>query len=99
MAFRKKQLALLVTLAIQQFSNAAFAQTASTATDANLPEVKVKSSRELPQTYNPPPATSATQIEEPRPYNNDAGPLMTSTCSILDRSRKYNASSRMPLMN
>ena len=65
MAFRKKQLALLVTLAIQQFSNAAFAQTASTATDANLPEVKVKSSRELPQTYNPPPATSATKIEAP----------------------------------
>ena len=66
MAFRKTELALLVALAIQQLSNPAFAQTAApTQADATLPEVKVKSSRELPPTYNPPTAVSATKIEAP----------------------------------
>lgn len=66
MAIKKTKLALLVALAIQQLSNPAFAQTASIAEpDATLPEVKVKSSRELPPTYNPPTAVSATKIEAP----------------------------------
>jgi catecholate siderophore receptor len=66
MAFKKTQLALLVALAIQQLSNPAFAQTAAPEqADATLPEVKVKSSRELPPTYNAPTAVSATKIEAP----------------------------------
>lgn len=66
MAIKKTKLALLVALAIQQLSSPAFGQTASSAEpDATLPEVKVKSSRELSPTYNPPTAVSATKIEAP----------------------------------
>ncbi|NMM14417.1 MAG: TonB-dependent siderophore receptor [Rhodoferax sp.] len=68
MAVKKIQLALLVALAIQQFSNPASAQTAApepATADATLPEVKVKSSRNLAPTYNPPTAVSATKIEAP----------------------------------
>ncbi|OGB26588.1 MAG: TonB-dependent receptor [Burkholderiales bacterium RIFCSPLOWO2_02_FULL_57_36] len=66
MAFKKTQLALMIALAIQQLSNPAFAQIAAPEqADATLPEVKVKSSRELPRTYNAPTATSATKIEAP----------------------------------
>lgn len=66
MAIKKTKLALLAALALQQLSNPTFAQTASSAEpDATLPEVKVTSSRELPPTYNPPTAVSATKIEAP----------------------------------
>lgn len=66
MAIKKTKLALLVALAIQQLSKPAFAQTASpTESDVTLPEVTVRSSRELPPTYNPPTAVSATKIEAP----------------------------------
>jgi catecholate siderophore receptor len=63
MTLEKKKLALLVALAIQQLSAPAFAQTQPA--EADLPEVKVKSSREVPPTYNPPTARSATKIEAP----------------------------------
>ena len=36
---------------------------------------------------------------EPRPYSTEAGPLSTSTRSMLERSRKYSASSRTPSTN
>lgn len=66
MAFKKTQLALLVALAIQQLSNPAFAQSlVPEQPDATLPEVKVKSSRELPTIYNASTAASATKIEAP----------------------------------
>src|SRR5687768_258897 len=65
MAFKKTQLALLVALAVQQLSGPASAQTSAKQTEANLPEVKVKSTRELAPTYNAPTATSATKIEAP----------------------------------
>lgn len=64
MTLKKTRLALLVALAVQQLSAPAFAQT-KTASDASLPEVSVKSSRETPPTYNPPTASSATKIEAP----------------------------------
>ena len=60
MSFNKNELALLVAIAIQHISGSAYAQAG-----AELPEVKVQSSRELPPTYNPPTATSATKIEAP----------------------------------
>jgi len=60
---KKTKLALLVALALQQLASPAFAQTK--AAEADLPEVKVKSSREAPPTYNPPTASSATKIEAP----------------------------------
>jgi catecholate siderophore receptor len=64
MTLKKTRLALLVTLAVQQLSGPAFAQTRP-APDANLPEVSVKSKREAEPTYNPPTASSATKIEAP----------------------------------
>jgi len=64
MNLKKTRLALLVTLAVQQLSGPAFAQT-KPAPDANLPEVSVKSKREAEPTYNPPTASSATKIEAP----------------------------------
>lgn len=63
MAIKKTRLALLVALAVQQLTSPAFAQ--SPGQEADLPEVKVKSSREVAPTYNPPTATSATKIEAP----------------------------------
>jgi catecholate siderophore receptor len=60
---KKTKLAFLVALAVQQLASPAFAQTK--AAEADLPEVKVKSSREAPLTYNPPTASSATKIEAP----------------------------------
>ncbi|WP_420473257.1 TonB-dependent receptor [Noviherbaspirillum sp. ST9] len=63
MNMKKTKLALLVALALQHLAAPAFAQTK--AADADLPEVKVKSSREVPQTFNPPTASSATKIEAP----------------------------------
>jgi catecholate siderophore receptor len=66
MAIKKTRLALLIALAVQQLSNPALAQTAeSTEAGTTLPEVKVKSNRELPPTYNPPTAVSATKIAAP----------------------------------
>lgn len=66
MAVKKTGLALLIAVAVQQLSNPAFAQKPPPAeSDATLPEVKVKSSRELPPTYNPPTAVSGTKIEAP----------------------------------
>jgi catecholate siderophore receptor len=62
MAIKKTRLTLLAALAVQPFSNIAYAQTAP---EADLPEVRVKSKRELPSTYNAPTATSATKIEAP----------------------------------
>jgi catecholate siderophore receptor len=63
---KKNKLALLVALAVQQLSTSAFAQTnAATSAEAKLPEVKVQAGRELPPTYNPPTAVSATKIEAP----------------------------------
>ncbi len=64
MTLKKTRLALLVTLAVQQLSGPAFAQTQA-APDANLPEVSVKSKREAEPTYNPPTANTATKIEAP----------------------------------
>jgi len=66
MALEKTQLALVVALALQQLSTSAFAQTAVPAQPAaTLPEISVRSSRELPPTYSPPTAVSATRIEAP----------------------------------
>jgi catecholate siderophore receptor len=65
MALEKTRLALLVALAVQPFSNPSFAQGQDKPGDAALPEVNVKGSRELPPTYNPPTAVSATKIEAP----------------------------------
>lgn len=62
MAIKKTRLALLATLAVQQLSNTAYAQTSA---EADLPEVRVKSKRELRPSYNAPTATSATKIEAP----------------------------------
>jgi len=63
---KKNKLALLVALSLQQLAGAAYAQAVSgTAPESNLPEVKVKGGRELPPTYNPPTAVSATKIEAP----------------------------------
>lgn len=61
----KTRLALMVALALQQLSHPALAQTKAKQDSADLPEVSVKGSRELPPTYNPPTATSATKIEAP----------------------------------
>lgn len=62
----KTKLALFVALALQQISTPLFAQTvSSSAKEATLPEVTVQGTRELPPTYNPPTATSATKIEAP----------------------------------
>lgn len=64
MVIKKKKLALLVALAVQQIFTSTHAQdTASAAGDTTLPTVQVQGSRELPPTYNPPTATSATKIE------------------------------------
>lgn len=63
MTIKKTRLALMVALAAHQFSAPAFAQ--SKETDADLPEVSVKSRREPAPTYNPPTAVSATKIEAP----------------------------------
>jgi catecholate siderophore receptor len=63
MTMKKTELALLVALAVQQLAAPAFAQ--SKTAEANLPEVKVKSSRQAEPTYNPPTASSATKIEAP----------------------------------
>jgi catecholate siderophore receptor len=62
---KKKKLALLVALSLQQIAGSAYAQTESATAEASLPEVNVKGSRELPPTYNPPTAVSATKIEAP----------------------------------
>lgn len=62
MAIKKTRLALLVALAVQQYS-VAIAQTKAQA--ETLPEVKVSTTREQAPTYNPPTATSATKIEAP----------------------------------
>lgn len=64
MAIKKTQMALLVALAVQQLSSAAFAQSVKQS-EPELPEVKVISTRELEPTYNEPTATSATKIEAP----------------------------------
>lgn len=62
----KNKLALLVALSLQQLAGNAFAQVeAGKAAEPSLPEVKVKAERELPPTYNPPTAVSATKIEAP----------------------------------
>ena len=63
MNVQKTRLALLVALAVQQLASAAFAQTKSP--DADLPEVKVKGSREVAPTDSPPTASSASKIEAP----------------------------------
>jgi len=65
MALKKTRTALMVALAVQHLPLSAFAQSAAAAAEADLPEVRVRSSRELPPTYNPPTATSATKIEAP----------------------------------
>lgn len=66
MQSKEAKLALALALAVQQFSNPALAQTvSSTELDVTLPEIKVKTSRELPPTYNPPTAVSGTKIEAP----------------------------------
>ena len=63
MNMKKTKLALLVALAVQQLAAPALAQTRNA--EADLPEVKVKSSRQAEPTYNPPTASSATKIEAP----------------------------------
>jgi catecholate siderophore receptor len=65
MAFTKNRLAWLVALAVQQLSINAQAQTSSGGPSAQLPEIKVQSSRELVPTYNAPTATTATKVEAP----------------------------------
>ncbi|HCY63731.1 MAG TPA: TonB-dependent siderophore receptor [Oxalobacteraceae bacterium] len=63
---KQHKLALLVALALQQIALSAHAQAGSAVKpEANLPEVKVTGERELPPTYNPPTAVSATKIEAP----------------------------------
>jgi catecholate siderophore receptor len=62
MQFRKAPLAFWITVALQQMAQPALAQQPA---DTALPEVKVQGSRELPPTYNPPTAVSATKIEAP----------------------------------
>lgn len=64
MAFRPRPLALGVALALGS-ADAAAQQAPQDTAETVLPEVKVKSSREAPPTYNPPTATSATKIEAP----------------------------------
>jgi len=66
MTIRKIKRTALIALAVQQLSNPAFAQTAtSVEPEATLPAVNVKSSREQAPTYNLPTAVSATKIEAP----------------------------------
>lgn len=66
MAFKKNRLAWMVALAVQSLSFTAQAQTGSSRSSSEqLPEIKVQGSRELPPTYNPPTATSATKVEAP----------------------------------
>lgn len=62
MAMTKTRLAWLVALAVQQLSSSAYAQTSSS---AELPEIKVQSTRDLVPTYNAPTATTATKVEAP----------------------------------
>jgi catecholate siderophore receptor len=63
---QKKKLAFCIALALQQFANPASAQTPERiAAEATLPAIEVQSAKELPPTYNPPTATSATKIEAP----------------------------------
>lgn len=63
---KQPQLTLLVALALQHIAVSAHAQAGAAAKpEANLPEVKVTGERELPPTYNPPTAISATKIEAP----------------------------------
>jgi catecholate siderophore receptor len=62
MQFKKTPLALWIALALQQFAQPALAQQQPATA---LPEVKVQGSREVPPTYNPPTAVSATKIEAP----------------------------------
>jgi catecholate siderophore receptor len=63
---KKNKLALLVALSLQQLASSAYAQAnPATQPEANLPEVKVKGSRELPPTYNAPTTGTATKIEAP----------------------------------
>jgi catecholate siderophore receptor len=64
MAMTKNRLAWLVALAVQQLSPPAQAQSTSPSS-AQLPEIKVQSSRELAPTYNAPTATTATKLEAP----------------------------------
>lgn len=65
MTIKKTKLALVVALAVQQLSNPAFAQTASSEGPDTLPEVRITGAREVAPTYNPPTAVSATKIEAP----------------------------------
>ncbi|HEY0844610.1 MAG TPA: TonB-dependent siderophore receptor [Noviherbaspirillum sp.] len=65
MTMTKTRIALMVALALHQLSSPALAQSKANQESASLPEVSVKGSRELPPTYNPPTATSATKIEAP----------------------------------
>jgi catecholate siderophore receptor len=62
MAMSQTRLAWLVALAVQQLSANAHAQNSSS---AELPEIKVQSTRDLPPTYNAPTATTATKVEAP----------------------------------
>ncbi len=63
---KKNKLALLVAFSLQQLAMTGHAQTnPPTQPETRLPEVKVKSSREVEPTYNPPTAVSATKIEAP----------------------------------
>lgn len=64
MALKNPPLSLLIALAAQQLSATAIAQT-SAAAEQSLPEVLVSVSRDLPPTYNPASAVSATKIEAP----------------------------------
>lgn len=65
MVFKKKKLALLVTLAVQHICTVAYAQATAEPAKTTLSTVEVQGSRELPPTYNAPTATSATKIEAP----------------------------------
>lgn len=61
---KKTKLALFVGIAIQQMAGAAFAQANANTAEA-LPTVTANANRELPPTYNPATAVSATKIEAP----------------------------------
>ncbi|RJF99193.1 TonB-dependent receptor [Noviherbaspirillum saxi] len=66
MAIHKKKLAVFVAMATQSVTCSVYAQTnAPVEQDKVLPNVTVQVSRDLPPTYNPPTAVSATKIEAP----------------------------------
>lgn len=65
MVLRKRTLTVFVASALQQFAVPALAQQVSVEAAPTLPAVQIQGSRELPPTYNPPTATSATKVEAP----------------------------------